>query len=180
METLDQYNQIHNNIKPQNYLIKFLSGENELLCMKIVLTDFEWTGYDSEGGTPIFASPECFEIKTNASDIFSLGRVFLFVMLPNEAFLKCLFVPITSAAEKFYLANTILNQNNLFGLISTMIRAKKSERIGLSQVRIIFNDLMRNSKMTLNSLAKTEIERIVNQNLSPKIMDYIQNLDSIS
>ena len=148
--------------------------------MKIVLTDFEWAGHDSKGGTPIFASPECFDIKTNASDIFSLGRVFLFVMLPKEAFLKYLFVPITSATDKFHLANKILNQNKLFGLISTMIRVKKSERIGLGQVRILLNDLIRNSKMTLNSFAKTEIERIVNQNLSPALMDYIQDLDSIS
>ena len=148
--------------------------------MKIVLTDFEWTGHDSKGGTPIFASPECFDIKTNASDIFSLGRVFLFVMLPKEAFLKYLFVPITSETDQFHLANKILNQNKLFGLISTMIRVKKSERIGLGQVRILLNDLIRNSKMTLNSFAKTEIERIVNQNLSPALMDYIQDLDSIS
>ena len=75
----------------------------------IVLTDFGLAGQDTKGGTPIFASPECFEIKTNASDIFSLGRVFLFMTLPKESFLKVLFVPITSSADTRYLANIILN-----------------------------------------------------------------------
>ena len=95
---MNHYQIVHND-KPQNYLVKFLNGPIDLTQIDIVLT-----------GTPIFASPECFEIKTNASDIFSLGRVFLFMMLPKESFLKFLFIPITSSADTLYLEKNIFNQ----------------------------------------------------------------------
>ena len=92
LETLESHELVHNDIKPQNYLVKFLNGPNDLTQIDIVLTDFGLVGQNSKGGTPIFASQECFDIKTNASDIFSLGRVFLFMMLPKESFLKFLLV----------------------------------------------------------------------------------------
>ena len=72
---MDRFNQVHNDIKPQNYLLKYLNGPNDLNRIDIVLTDFGLVGQDTKGGTPIFASPECFEIKTNSSDIFSLGNI---------------------------------------------------------------------------------------------------------
>ena len=108
---MKKHYRVHNDIKPQNYLVKYLNGPNDLTRIDIVLTDFGLAGQDTKGGTPIFASPECFEIKTSASDIFSLGRVFLFMTLPKESFLKVLFVPITSSADTRYLANIILNQD---------------------------------------------------------------------
>ena len=93
LETLGSVQVVHNDIKPQNYLVKFLNEQNDLTRIdSIVLTDFGLVGQNSKGGTPIFASQECFDIKTNASDIFSLGRVFLFMMLPKESFLKFLLV----------------------------------------------------------------------------------------
>ena len=112
-----------------------MNGPNDLTQIDIVLTDFGLAGQNTIGGTPIFASPECFSVqkvrsglsslfsrtfqsrrssvqnvKTNASDIFSLGRVFLFMTLPKESFLKVLFIPIISSADTLYLANAILNQ----------------------------------------------------------------------
>ena len=119
-------------------------------------------------------------LKTNASDIFSLGRVFLFMMLPKESFLKFLFVPITSSTDKDYLMNTILNLSDIFGLIRLMMKTQRSSRIQLSQVRINFNDLKRNSQITINSFTRNEIDRIATQNLSPEILNYIQDLDHIS
>ena len=180
METLGSHQLVHNDIKPQNYLVKFLNGRNDLSRIDIVLTDFGLVGQNTKGGTPIFASPECFGDKTNASDIFSLGRVFLFMMLPKESFLKFLFVPITSSTDKNYLMNTIFNQSDLFGLIRFMMKTQQSSRIQLSQVRILFDDLKRNSQIKMNSFAQTEIERIVTQNLSPGILNYIQDLDHVS
>ena len=180
LETLDSHHLIHNDIKPQNYLVKFLNGRNDLTQIDIVLTDFGLVGQNSKGGTPIFASPECFDVKTSASDIFSLGRVFLFMMLPKESFLKFLFVPILSTTDQYYLMNTLLNQSDIFGLIRLMMKTKRSFRIQLSQMRLNFNDLKRNSQITMNSFAQTEIERIVTQNLSPEMHDYILNLDHIS
>ena len=69
---------MHNDIKPQNYLVKFRNDDNDLSNIEIVLTDFGLAGPDSKGGTPIFASPECLADscrKDKSSDIFSLGRV---------------------------------------------------------------------------------------------------------
>ena len=174
------HNRVHNDIKPQNYLVKYLNGTNDLTRIEIVLTDFGLAGQDTKGGTPIFASPECFEIKTNASDIFSLGRVFLFMMLPKESFLKFLFIPITSSADTLYLENTILNQDDLIGLIYRMITTQKADRIQIQQIRTKLDILKRNSLINLNSSAQTEIERIATQNLSPELIQYISDLDHIS
>ena len=157
-----------------------MNGPNDLTQIDIVLTDFGLVGQNSKGGTPIFASPECFDVKTNASDIFSLGRVYLFMMLPKESFLKFLFVPITITTDQNYLRNNVLNQTDLFGLIRLMMKTQQSRRIQLSQVRLNFNDLKRNSQINMNSFAQTEIERIVTQNLSPEMHDYILDLDHIS
>ena len=71
--------------------------------IEIVLTDFGLAGSDLKGGTPIFASPECLadgERKDKSTDIFSLGRVFLFVILPKEQFLEFLFVPVVKKTGK--------------------------------------------------------------------------------
>ena len=178
---MDQHNRVHNDIKPQNYLVKYLNGPNDLTRIDIVLTDFGLVGQNSKGGTPIFASPECFDVKTNASDIFSVGRLFLFMMLPKESFLKFLFVPITSSTDKNYLMNTILNQTDLLCFIKqSLIQIRVPHRIHLGQVRIFFDDLKRNSQITINSFTRTEIERITTQNLSPEMLDYISDLDHIS
>ena len=121
--------------------MKFLNGPYDLTRIDIVLTDFGLVGQNSKGGTPIFASPECFGDKTNASDIFSLGRVFLFMMLPKESFLKFLFVPITSSTDKNHLMNTIFNQTDIFGLLGFVMETQRSFRIQLSKVRLNFYDL---------------------------------------
>ena len=180
LETLDSHQLVHNDIKPQNYLVKFLNGRNDLTQIDIVLTDFGLVGQNSKGGTPIFACPECFDVKTNASDIFSLGRLFLFMMLPKESFLKFLFVPITITTDQNYLMNTLLYQNDIFGLIGFMMETQQSFRIKLSQVRINFDDLKQNSQIKMNSFTQTEIERIVTQNITPEILRYIQGLHHIS
>ena len=56
LNTLYQNSTIHNDIKPQNFLVKFSTANKDLITTTIVLTDFGLT--DSLGGTPIFASPE--------------------------------------------------------------------------------------------------------------------------
>ena len=63
LHTLYKNSTTHNDIKPQNFLVKFLTAkqlhqydEYDLMNMKIMLTDFGLT--NSGGGTPLFASPE--------------------------------------------------------------------------------------------------------------------------
>ena len=126
------------------------------------------------------------------SQIFTAGRGFLFMMLPKESFLAFLFVPITSATDILYLSNSILNQNDLFSLISQMMKIQQSTRIQLHQVRVLFDDMKRisqyylrnfilsNRKITLNSFAKNEIQRIAIQNFTPEISNYIHDLEHLS
>ena len=176
---MDRHNRVHNDIKPQNYLVKFLNGPNDLTQIDIVLTDFGLVG-QTKGGTPIFASPECFDVKTAASDIFSLGRLFLFMLLKKESFLKILFVPITSSTDSAYLNSNILTQNNLLGLIHRMLSINASVRIGLSDVRSELTRLRLNSQIRLNTLEINQIEIISTMNMSPVMESYIQDLDHIS
>ena len=140
LETLNKRDQIHNDIKPQNYLVKFrnnderLSIDDRLRDIEIVLTDFGLAGSDSKGGTPVFASPECLanpDRKDKSSDIFSLGRVFLFMILPKNKFLEFLFVPIFKG-KKEKMMNLIKKEPILY-LISMMMRIKN--RIDLQKIR---------------------------------------------
>ena len=94
LETLDRHKQTHNDIKPQNFLVKFENGENDLTQIEIALTDFGMADPDAKGGTPVYASPECFEKTDTKSDIFSFGRLILFSLLTKEQFMKWLYIPI--------------------------------------------------------------------------------------
>ena len=97
---MNSHDQTHNNIKPQKFLVKFKNSSDDLTQIEIVLTDFGMLDSDSKGGTPIFASPEWFEKKEKKSDIFSFGRVILFLLLTKKQFVEWLFVPINSHGHK--------------------------------------------------------------------------------
>ena len=99
LETLDRHNQTHNDIKPQNFLVKFNNGRNDLTKIEIALTDFGMADPDAKGGTPVYASPECFEKTDTKSDIFSFGRLILFLLLTKEQFIKWLYIPIKNQAR---------------------------------------------------------------------------------
>ena len=132
---MDHHKQIHNDIKPQNYLVKFLNGDNDLSHIEIVLTDFGLAGSDLKGGTPIFASPECLanpDRKDKSSDIFSLGRVFLFMILPKEKFLEFLFVPLLTKRAKEKIME-LIEKEPILHLISKMMRIER--RIDLQTIR---------------------------------------------
>ena len=109
-------------------------AKKSLSGIEIVLTDFGLAGSDSKGGTPIFASPECLtnsDRKDKSTDIFSLGRVFLFMMLPKEQFLEFLFVPLIERRKEEILE--LIEDEPILNLISKMLRIKK--RIEIHQVR---------------------------------------------
>ena len=88
-------------------MVKFLKEDGDLKNIEIVLTDFGMADPDSEGGTPIFASPECFQKKDQKSDIFSLGRVISYLLLPKDQFLKWVCVPIKDESERLSLKKLI-------------------------------------------------------------------------
>ena len=109
-------------------------AKKSLSGIEIVLTDFGLAGSNSKGGTPIFASPECLadsERKDKSTDIFSLGRVFLFMMLPKEKFLEFLFVPLTKDQKE--RITELVEKVPILSLISKMMQIKK--RLDLSAIR---------------------------------------------
>ena len=106
LETLDRHNQTHNDIKPQNFLVKFRKGydsndftKNDLTQIEIALTDFGMADADSKGGTPVYASPECFGETETKSDVFSFGRLILFLLVTKEQFIKWLYIPIKNQVK---------------------------------------------------------------------------------
>ena len=138
---MDHHNQIHNDIKPQNYLVKFLNGDNDLTSIEIVLTDFGLAGSDQKGGTPIFASPECLansDRKDKSTDIFSLGRVFLFSILPKEKFLQFLFVSLVKGGKTKIM--NLIEKEPILHLIAQMMGLKK--RCGLQKIRKILQSIV--------------------------------------
>ena len=175
LETLDHHNQIHNDIKPQNYLVKFLNGDTDLSCIEIVLTDFGLAGSDSKGGTPIFASPECLadaERKDKSTDIFSLGRVFLFMILPKEQFLEFLFVPLTKDQKE--RITELIEQKPILSLISKMMRIKK--RLDLATIRNKLQSVK--DVMKLNTIA--QMSDIIHKSTSICTTQYINVLKHFS
>ena len=70
--------------------------KNDLTQIEIALTDFGMADAGSKGGTPVYASPECFGWTETKSDVFSFGRLILFLLLTKEQFMKWLFTPINN------------------------------------------------------------------------------------
>ena len=98
LETLDQIDLIHHDIKPENFLVKSrkfkLDKKDQLTQIEISLTDFGMAGSGMKGGTPVYASPELMDKTDKKSDIFSFGRTLLFLLLGKQRFLKWLYSPI--------------------------------------------------------------------------------------
>ena len=176
LETLDRHNQTHNDIKPQNFLVKFKNGLAELTQIEIVLTDFGLAEPDSKGGTPIFASPECFEKKGKKSDIFSFGRVILFLLLTKNRFVKWLFVSVKDKTRLSSIQMLTLSAdfNCALPLISKM--TSPTDRISLQTARIIFDQLRRHSNICFKPVFINAIDSIINAEISNDIEVYVSEL----
>ena len=180
---MDHHNQIHNDIKPQNYLVKFLvknSDKQKLTCLsmsniEIVLTDFGLAGSESKGGTPIFASPECLanpHRKDKSSDTFSLGRVFLMMILSKEKFLEFLFVPLIKGGKEKIMV--LIKNEPILSLISKMMRIKN--RIKLQDLRRELDDI---SRLKCSGTI-TDISKIIGKSASKYTKEYIDVLKHFS
>ena len=172
---MDHHNQMHNDIKPQNYLVKFLNGKNNLSSIEIVLTDFGLAGSDQQGGTPIFASPECLanpDRKNKSTDIFSLGRVFLFSILPKEKFLQFLFVSLIRGGKSKIIK--MIENEPILRLISKMMRIKN--RICLQAVR----KKLQSALQIIDTKAVEKISEIIQKSTSECTNQYIDILKNIS
>ena len=166
---------MHNDIKPQNYLVKFLKDKNNLFSIEIVLTDFGLAGSDKKGGTPIFASPECMsnsDRKDKSTDIFSLGRVFLFSILPKEKFLQFLFVSLIKGGKNEILK--LIEKEPILHLISKMMRIRN--RISLPTIR---KDLQ-SAVQIINRGIINDINEIIRNSTSECTNQYIEVLKHFS
>ena len=134
-------------MKPQNFVVKFDVGHYDLVNVRVALTDFGSAGSQSKGGTPIFASPECFEETDFRSDIFSLGRLFLYLIVPKDDFLKLLFIPITNYSDREDIINRRSSRSypQILKLIDRMLLIKG--RIDIDEVRKQFNLLSINKNI---------------------------------
>ena len=172
---MNQHDQIHNDIKPQNYLVKFLNCDNDLSNVEIVLTDFGLAGSGMKGGTPIFASPECLadgERKDKSTDIFSLGRVFLFMILPKQQFLEFLFIPLPNDQKK--KITELIQQIPILSLISKMMRIKNR-----SDLQAIRNELQ-SVEQLMNLTAVAEIGDFIQKSTSNLTTEYVDVLKHFS
>ena len=168
---------MHNDIKPQNYLVNFRNVENDLSNIEVVLTDFGLAGSNSKGGTPIFASPECLanpDRKDKSSDIFSLGRVFLMMILPKKKFLEFLFIPLTKGGKEEIME--LLENIPILNLLSKMMRIKK--RIDLQTIRKKLQSVFINIKNLGRYV--TTISYIIKKSTSECTSSYIDCLQHLS
>ena len=172
---MDHHNQAHNDIKPQNYLVKFLNGDNDLTSIEIVLTDFGLAGSDQKGGTPVFASPECLanpDRKDKSTDIFSLGRVFLFSILPKEKFLEFLFVSLIKGGKDKIMK--LIEKEPSLNFISKMMRIQN--RISLQTIRQKLQSAVKFIKIE----TAEEISEIIQKSMSEYTNQYIDILNNFS
>ena len=130
---------------------------------------------DSKGGTPVFASPECFEKKDKNSDIFSFGRVFLFLLLTKDQLLKWLFVPIKSQTRLLRLGiSTVSPSSCVLQLVLKMMSL--TNRISLKQARKLFNQQRQMSKIKLSHALVTSVEDVIKEEMSNDFEIYTAEL----
>ena len=154
-----------------------MNGVNDFSRIEIVLTDFGLAGSKSKGGTPIFASPESLansDRKDKSSDIFSLGRVFLFSILPKEKFLEFLFVPIGKDKSRKNKIIELIENEPILSLISKMMQIKN--RIDLNEIR---NTLLIISQIKLLGTI-SDISKTIEESTSTNTKQYIDNLKHFS
>ena len=156
-------------------MVKFKNGPTDLTQIEIVLTDFGLAGPDSKGGTPIFASPECFEKKEKKSDVFSFGRVILFLLLSKNQFVKWLYVPLKNQTRFLSIPMLTLNDpHQCLPLVSKMTSV--TDRINLQAARMIFDELRRHSNISFTSVFINAIDSVINAEISNDIETYTSEL----
>ena len=149
-------------------------ANNDLTQIEIALTDFGMAGPDSKGGTPIFASPECFEKKKRKSDIFSFGRVILFLLLDKTRFVKWLFVPVKHRTRHLFQMLRSAHPEQSLNLISQM--TSLTDRINLQAARELFDTLRRNSKISFNQVLVDATDILINGEMTNESEAYVSEL----
>ena len=109
------------------------------------------------------------------SDLFSLGRLFLFMLLPKKLFLKFLCTPIELKQKSG--AAELVKSYPLLQLITEMTRVE--QRIDMETLWTRFNDLKQKAEIRFNN----DVIRQLNEFSSRKFedtSDYLMKLNHIS
>ena len=151
LKALALSNVSHNDIKPSNFLVNWPQGATpDISDLKIYLTDFGMV--DRVGGTPVYCSPEGLTGTTpGISDMFSLGRVYTFLVIENRSlFYTLVFFTITDLAY-LQCIRSILSEFPVFDLIREMTHFDKNKRISVTQVE------QRSANMKIEIIKKSDI-----------------------
>ena len=123
----------------------------------------------------VYTPPECLaesDRKHKSSDIFSLGRVFLMMILPKEKFLEFLFVPLTKGGKN-KIMEWIANEP-ILQLTSKMMQVSK--RIDLHTIRKELRSIINIKHLE----AIVAISKIIKKSASELTNQYIDNLKHFS
>ena len=145
----------HNDIKPSNYLADWPQGQAPTVTnLKIYLTDFGMV--DQSGGTPVFCSPEGLTGATlGLSDLFSLGRVYLFLVLENRSLFYTLVFESILTSRRLRAIRKVLKNYPILNLITEMTHFEKNKRVTIAQVQ------QRLTNMKIEIITKANIENLL-------------------
>ena len=152
MKALAAANVSHNDIKPSNYLTDWPQGQIPTITnLKIYLTDFGMVG--QSGGTPVFCSPEGVTgAMLGLSDLFSLGRVYLFLVLEDRSLFYSLIFESILPSKRLRAIRNVLKTYPILNLITEMTHVEKDNRIKIPQIE------QRLANMNLEIITKASIE----------------------
>ena len=127
---------MHNDIKGPNYLVIFPENEEpSMKNLKVKLGDFNLAG-PKKGGTVMFCPPEFTHGNLpGKSDIYSLGRLFLFMATDRDIFYKMLFLPVQD--EEMLKKITVIVENiPILKLVSNMTKFNPEDRPGTTEIEM--------------------------------------------
>ena len=172
MEALVAANVSHNDIKPSNYLADWPQGQAPTIRnLRIYLTDFGMV--DQSGGTPVFCSPEGLTGATlGLSDLFSLGRVYLFLVLEDQSFFYTLVFESILTSRRLRCIRKILKTYPILNLIKEMTHFEKDKRIKIPQVvqRLATINLEIITKATIEAELTAQGHEISNEHFEVELM----------
>ena len=153
VETISKYDKKHNDIKPSNFLIQediSILDDGNKLC----LSDFGFMN-DRKGGTPLYASPECFQgTFVEKSDVYSLGGCYMSLLTNEETFARLLLLPLLTKNQKI-LAEKILKSNSLLKLVKQMLNSNPQKR---PSIKTIIEIIEKTSVDSFKNLVNTHKE----------------------
>ena len=172
LEALVAANVSHNDIKPSNYLADWPQGQAPTVTnLKIYLTDFGMV--DQSGGTPVFCSPEGLTGATlGLSDLFSLGRVYLFLVLEDRSLFYSLLFESILTSKRLRATRKVLKAYPILNLITEMTHFEKDKRIKIPQVgqRLANINLEIITKAIIESELKAQGHEISNEHFEVEQM----------